>query len=149
MRKKTRTKKKTSIMMRTKTRKRRKRKKRWGLSLLVSLIALLPQAQAGKRAEPESYALVSGTVFRDPGFALPNATVTLTPNPPQEGSPAKIKKLQTVSNSRGEFVFRVPEASMRYTIRAAAKGYHEEEKSVEVQGETRVEVTLTLHQESK
>jgi len=137
-------------MMRTKTKKRRKRKKRIGISLLLSLIALLPTAQAGKKtAEAEPYALISGTVFRDPGFALPNATVTLTPNPPQEASPVKIKKLQTVCNTRGEFVFRVPTASMRYTVRAAAKGYHEDEKSVEVEGEARVEVTLSLHEESK
>jgi hypothetical protein len=38
---------------------------------------------------------------------------------------------------------------MRYTVRAAAKGYHDEEKAVEVQGEERVEVTLMLHEESK
>ena len=135
--------------MRTKRRKRRKRKKKTGISLFLSLIALLPQAQAGKKTEPESYALVSGTVFRDPGFALPNAMVTLTPHPLRERSPVKIKKLQTVSNSRGEFVFRVPTIGMRYTVRAAAKGYREDEKSVDVEGETRIEVTLSLHEESK
>ena len=136
--------------MRKKTKKRRKRKKRIGISLLLSLIAALPLAEAGKKtAEPESYALVSGTVFRDPGFALPNATVILTPNPPPQRPPMKIKKLQTVCNTRGEFVFRVPTASMRYTLKAAAKGYHEEEKSVDVEGEARVEVTLSLREESK
>ena len=129
---------------------RRKRKKRTGVSLLLSLIVILSEAQAGKKtAAPESYALVSGTVFRDPGFALANATVTLTPNPPQEAAPVRIKKLQTVSSPRGEFVFRVPTASMRYTVKAQAKGYHDEEKSIEVQGETRLEVTLSLHEESK
>ena len=137
-------------MTRTKTRKRRKRKKRTGISLLLLLLAILPQAQAGKKkAEVESYALVSGTVFRDPGFALPNATVTLIPNPGQEALPPKIKKAQVVCNTRGEFVFRVPPVGMRYTVRASAKGYHDEEKAVEVQGEERVEVTLTLHEESK
>jgi len=137
-------------MTRRKTRKKRKRRKRIGISLLLLLIGILPLAQAGKKAaEPESYALVSGTVFRDPGFALPNAIVTLTPNPPAASSPAKIKKQQSVTNSRGEFVFRVPPAAMRYTVRAAAKGYREEEKSVDVQGETRIEVTLSLREESK
>src|SRR5689334_15101897 len=141
MKKTTRKKKTTSIMMRTKTRKRRKRKKRTGISLLLLLIAILPQAQAGKKkAEPESYALVSGTVFRDPGFALPNAIVTLTPDPPEQPSSVKIKKLQTACNSRGEFVFRVPPVSMRYKVRAGAKGYLDEEKSIEVEGETRLEV---------
>jgi hypothetical protein len=138
-------------MTRTKTRKRRKRKKkRIGISLLLALIAILPQAQAGKKkTEPESYALVSGTVFRDPGFALPNATVTLTPAPSQEAPAAKIKKLQTACNSRGEFVFRIPPVSMHYTVRAAAKGYHAEEKPIEVEGEARIDVTFSLHEESK
>ena len=137
-------------MTRTKTRKRRKRKKKIGISLLLGLIAILPQAQAGKKkGEPESYALVSGTVFRDPGFALPNAAVTLIPNPSQEASARKIKKAQTVCNSRGEFVFRIPAVRMQYIVRAAAKGYREEEKPIEVEGEGRVEVTFSLREESK
>lgn len=136
-------------MMRTKTKKRRRKKKKTGISLLLLLVSILAPAQAAKKtAEPGSYALVSGTVFRDPGFALPNATITLTPNPTPSAAPVKIKKLQAVANSRGEFVFRVPPASMRYTITAVAKGYHPEEKSIEVEGEARVEVTLTLHEES-
>jgi hypothetical protein len=136
-------------MTRTKTRKRRKRKKKIGISLLLALIAILPDAQAAKKkTETEPYALVSGTIFRDPGFALSNATVTLTPDQPRDAS-TKIKKLQTVSNSRGEFVFHIPPINMHYIVRAVANGYHEEEKSVEVQGETRVEVTLSLHEESK
>jgi hypothetical protein len=137
-------------MTRRKTRKKRKRRKRIGTSLLLLLIGILPLAQAGKKTvQPESYALVSGTVFRDPGFALPNVTVTLTPTPPSGSSPAKIKKQQSTTNSRGEFVFRVPTAGMRYTVRAAAKGYREEEKAVDIEGETRIEVTLSLHEESK
>jgi hypothetical protein len=38
---------------------------------------------------------------------------------------------------------------MRYMVTAVAKGYHQEEKLIEVEGETRVEVTLSLHEESK
>ena len=137
-------------MTRMKTRKKRKRKKRIGINLLLSLIAILPQAQAAKKTSaPESYAVVSGTVFREPGFALPNATVTLTADPPSDAPATKIKKLQSISNSRGEFVFRVPPANMRYTVRAAFRGYHPEEKSVQVEGEARMEVTLSLHEESK
>lgn len=137
-------------MTRTKTRKRRKKKKRIGISLLLALIAILPPAQAAKKkTEPESYALVSGTVFRDPGLALPNATVILTPDP-SPGAPAvKIKKQQTVCNSRGEFVFRLPPLSMHYTVRAAAKGYRDQEKSIDVEGEARVDVTFSLQAQSK
>jgi hypothetical protein len=103
---------------------------------LLALIAIFPHLQAAKKkTDTEPYALVSGTVFRDPGFALPNATVTLTPAEPQGTSTTKIKKLQTVSNGRGEFVFHVPPIDMHYLVRAVANGYHEEEKSVQVQGE--------------
>jgi hypothetical protein len=137
-------------MTRTKTRKRRKKKKRIGISFLLALIAILPEAQAAKKkTEPESYALISGTVFRDPGFALPNATVTLTPDP-SPGAPAvKIKKQQTVCNSKGEYVFRLPPLSMHYTVRAAAKGYRDQEKSIDVEGEARVDVTFSLQTQSK
>ncbi len=129
---------------------RRKRKKKIGISLLLALVVILPQAQAAKKkAEAESFAVISGTVFRDPGFAFPNATVTLIPNTVDEAAPAKLKKLQTTANFRGEFVFRVPPSSMRYTVKASAKGYHEEERVVDVQGEVRVEVTLSLREESK
>jgi carboxypeptidase family protein len=138
-------------MTRTKTKKkRRKKKKRIGISLLLALIAILSPVQAGqKKAESESYAVVSGTVFRDPGFALPNATVTLIPAPAEESPKSKIKKQETVCNSRGEFAFRLPPVSMRYTVRAAAKGYSDEEKSVEVEGEARVNVNFSLHEKSK
>ena len=131
-------------------RKRRRKKKRIGISLWLALIAILSPAQAAKKkADPDSYAVVSGTVFRDPGFALPNATVTLTPAPSQAAPSAKFKKQQTVCNARGEFVFRVPPVSMHYTVRAAAKGYRDDEKPIDVEGEARVEVTFSLHEESK
>jgi hypothetical protein len=137
-------------MTRTRMRKRRKKRKRIGISLWLALIAIVPHAQAaGKKTDPQTYAVVTGTVFRDPGFALPNAAVTLTPASPPAAPSAKIKKQQTVCNARGEFIFRVPPVSMHYTVRAGAKGYREEEKPIDVEGEARVEVTFSLHAESK
>ena len=128
--------------------KRRMRKS--GISLICLLIAAIPLAAAGKKkAVPEAYSIVAGTVFREPGFALPQAEVTLIPNPEQDGLPVKVKKISTVSDARGEFVFRVPAASMWYTVRVAARGYHGEEKTVNVQGEERADVTFQLHEESK
>ena len=128
---------------------RRKRKKKIGISLLLLLASLFPTAQAAKKKpEPDSYAVVTGTVFRDPGFALPNALVILIADPKQE-LPANAKKMQAVCNSRGEFAFRLPTVNARYTIRASAKGFQDEEKSIAVQGEDHVEVTFSLHAESK
>ena len=128
--------------------KRRMRKS--GISLICLLIAVSPLAAAGKKkAVPEAYSIVAGTGFREPGFALPQAEVTLIPNPGQDGLPVKVKKIATVSDARGEFVFRVPAASMQYIVRVVAKGYHGEEKTVNVQGEERADVTFQLHEESK
>lgn len=127
-----------------------KRLKKTGISLALAWSILLPAAWAGKKKiVPEPYGLVAGTVFRDPGLALPSAEVTLIPKPPQDGPPVRVKKLQLVSDARGEFVFRVPTTSMSYTVRVAAKGYHAEEKAVTVEGEQRVDVTFMLHEESK
>jgi hypothetical protein len=130
--------------------RRKTRKKKTGISLLLFWIALALSVQAGKKQEPaETYALVSGTVFHDSGFALAGAAVTLIPDPSPSGPSVKVKKMQAVCNSRGEFVFRVPPTNMRYTVKAAAKGYHEEDKHVEVHSEERVEVTFLLQKESK
>src|SRR5260370_10609165 len=130
--------------------KRKKRRMTKLTSFICLLIAAIPLAGAGKKkVVPEAYSIVAGTVFRESGFALPQAEVTLIPNPQQDGIPVKVKKLSTVSDARGEFVFRVPPASMQYTVRVAAKGYHGEEKTVSVKGEERADVTFQLHEESK
>ena len=115
--------------------------------LLVATIALSAPGADKKKVEP--YGLVAGTVFRDPGFALRGAEVTVVPNPEQGQTPVKIKKLQGLSDARGEFAFRVPPIPMRYTIHVSAQGYHSEDKSVSIQGEERTEATFQLHPESK
>ena len=126
-----------------------KRKKR-NISLALLLAATLPLIAAGKKkAVPEAYGLVGVSVFHEPGLSLPEADVTLTPTPAAGERPAKVKKMQAVTDSRGEYVFRVPAATMTYSVKAAAKGYHAEEKSVTVHGEERADVTFTLHEESK
>ena len=105
---------------------------------------------ADRQKESAPDAVIVGTVFRNPGFALPGAEVTLTPDPePSQSLPKKIKKQRTTTSPRGEFVFHVPAEPMRYTISASANGFKPEQKSITVQGEGRTDVTLTLTQESK
>jgi hypothetical protein len=130
--------------------RRKKRKKRIGISLLLlAVVGSLP-ALADKKKAAEPYFLVAGTVFQESGFALPNAEVVLAPDPPPDAPRTKIKKLQTVSDSRGEFAFRVPTTPMRYIITVRAKGFQSGEKPVTVQGEDgRLDVTFQLHEESK
>src|SRR5689334_23863138 len=100
----------TTRMTRTKTRMRRKSKS--GLVVLLPALylaqILFPQAgaqgtkkKAQKEAEP--YAVIAGTVFRDPGFAQPGASVVLA----LKSAPGK-KLLEVTSSPRGEFTFRVP-----------------------------------------
>jgi Carboxypeptidase regulatory-like domain len=94
------------------------------------------------------HAVVAGTVFRENGFSLPGAAVTLTVKD-APGVPKKMKKLQSVSDPRGEFAFRVPPGAAAYVVRASLKGFQSVEKEATVSGEERVEVTLVLPAESK
>jgi hypothetical protein len=139
---------------------KKKRKKRIGTSLIgtsligtsavLLLAALLPVAAAAKKKPAlETYAMISGSVFQESGYALADAAVTLVAEPPPGGPAAKAQKLEEVSNARGEFIFRVPPGPMNYAIVVAAKGYHSLRKSVTVEGQERVEVTFQLERESK
>ncbi len=132
-------------------RKRRKRrKKRIGISLLLLAAAFTLPALGEKKKAAEAYFLIAGTVFQENGFALPNADVVLIPDPPPDAPRIKIKKVQTVSDSRGEFAFRIPTAAMHYIIKVSAKGFQSGEKPVTVEGqEGRLDVTFQLHEESK
>ena len=130
---------------------KRNRKKRSGVSLALLVVALLtPAAEAAKKkAAPEAYALVSGTVFQESGYVLPNAEVTLVLDEQSDAAAVKVKKMQALSDSRGEFVFRVPPAALHYIVKVAAKGFQGQQKSVSVQAEERSEVTFMLAPESK
>jgi hypothetical protein len=88
-------------------------------------------------------------VFQESGYALPDADVTLVVESPSGASTAKSDKQQTVSDDRGEFIFRIPPGPAHYTVIVAAKGYQSSRKSVAVEGQERVEVTFQLDRESK
>ena len=113
-----------------------------GSKLAVLLLCGLLSSAAGKKPEP--YAIVAGTVFREDGFSLPGASVTLLPK-----DAPKAKKLEAVSDARGEFAFRIPAGAAAYVVKAARKGFQPAEKEASVSGEGRVDVTLILSAESK
>ncbi|MGP0070419.1 MAG: carboxypeptidase-like regulatory domain-containing protein [Bryobacteraceae bacterium] len=147
--------------------RKRKPRKRIGTSraLLACLLAavLLPAAflpiQAAPKKKPalDTYALISVSVFDDGGYALAGANVTLVPEVESGSSSdssldktkAKSKPLEAVSGDRGEFVFRVPPGPKRYVVTADAKGYQSQRKTVAVEDQERVEVTLQLERQSK
>lgn len=116
--------------------------RRTKLAVVLLVCALLLSA-ADRNDAP--HAVVAGTVFRESGFSLPGAAVTLS----VKDAPKKVKKLQSVSDSRGEFAFRVPPGAATYLVRASLKGFQPVEKEASVSGEERVEVTLVLPAESK
>jgi hypothetical protein len=130
--------------MRTKMKKRKRTKSGSRAATLLAGCGLLLCAAVHAA---ESYSVVAGSVFREPGFALPGAEVTLTPD--AETVPKrKPHKLTFTTNTRGEFAFRVPAAPARYMISAAAKGYKSQQKEVETRPEERIDVTFTLAAES-
>ncbi|HTW67583.1 MAG TPA: carboxypeptidase-like regulatory domain-containing protein [Bryobacteraceae bacterium] len=134
-------------------RTKKKSTKRIGISLALLAAVFLPlvpsAAAAKKKPVVEDSAVISGTVFEESGYALPEAKVTLVAEPSSGETRGKPKKMEAVSDSRGEFVFHVPPGPGQYTIAVAAKGYRGGRKSVAVEGLERVEVTFQLERESK
>jgi hypothetical protein len=128
---------------------RRRRKTRIISLLLLAATSILPALADKKKAAAEPYVLLAGTVFQETGFALPNAEIVVTQDPAPETKHSKAKKMQAVSDARGEFALRLPVGNARYAVNVSAKGFRSEEKSVTVQGEDRLDVTFQLHQESR
>jgi hypothetical protein len=89
-----------------------------------------------------AYALVAGSIFREPGFAFPRVEVTLQAKTPPVGKKVKTQKLLT--DERGEFTFRVPAEKAEYVLEAKAQGFVSETKAVIVSADERQDVFLTL-----
>ena len=101
---------------------------------------------AGDKKKPEdAEAVIAGSVFRDPGYALPEASVTLV----RKDDPKHKKLAQLSTTYRGEFSFHVPATAAVYVVKASAKGYRSEEKEATVAAADHIELTFTLEPESK
>ncbi len=140
--------------MRTKTRSSRSRRaSKLRFPLLAALLALAgcvtATAAGGKDKKAQvPYALIFGTVFQESGFSLPGARIELVPEGELQGA-RKFKRLEAVSDSRGEFAFRVPVEEMKYKLTARAAGYIPQEKTTQVAGEVRVDVFFSLEATSR
>ena len=130
--------------MRTTTRTRTRRKRTTGIRRLLLIFLLLAAVSSvGGWSAPEP-AVIAGTVFRDPGFALPGAEVTLSVTTPPAGVKAP-KKKKLFSDVRGEFAFYVPPVRAEYVVEATAPGYEPERKPAVVQGGAeRLDLYFTL-----
>lgn len=125
---------------------RRKSKSQLALLLpaLCAAQVLFAQQNAHGKRKAEPYAVITGTVFRDPGFAQPGASVVLA----LKGAPAK--KLQhQISSPRGEFSFRVPAGPNSYLVTATLKGFQTAREEIEIQDQEQINATLLLVPESK
>jgi len=123
-----------------------RRKPRSAIAVLLPVLAALGAhnlpAQGGKH-KGEPYAVVAGTVFRDPGFAQPGASVVLA----LKSAPAK-KLQQQISSPRGEFSFHVPTGPNTYLVTATLKGFQTVRQEIEIQGQEQINATLLLVPES-
>lgn len=135
--------------------RKKKRRTKIGSSLLLLAGALCvgaglppPAEAAAKHVRPGEQVLVAGTVFRDPGFALPGAEVTVSSVTPPD-SRQKPRKWKAISDNRGEFAIRVPPGAVQYTITVTCKGFGSAEKTVSVEGQDRADVTFLLEPEPK
>ena len=113
------------------------------LPVLFSAHGLLAQGTK-RKAKSEPYAVVAGTVFRDPGFAQSGASVILA----LKSAPAK-KLQQQISSPRGEFTFRVPAGANTYVVTATLKGFQTARQEIEIQDQEQINATLLLVPESK
>lgn len=112
---------------------------------LAGICAVLATAGGKKKKPEENGAVIAGSVFRSPGFALPEATVTLM----RRDDPKHKKLSQQITTERGEFAFQVRSDPMVYVVKAAAKGYRPQEKEASVTGPDGIDLTFNLEPETK
>ncbi|MCC7153377.1 MAG: carboxypeptidase regulatory-like domain-containing protein [Bryobacterales bacterium] len=135
-------------------RKRKKTRRRTATttgSKFAGALFLLFAAVASGGERPNSqggYAMLAGTVFRDPGFALPKAEVTVTMTAAADGV-KRIKPQKGLTDGRGEFVFRVPPGPAEYKISIKAEGFESIEQTVRIEALERVDRYFTLKPVSK
>lgn len=113
------------------------------LATLALGVASFSSSVHAQRRTEAPHAVVAGTVFHQPGFALAGARVVLT-SIPDSGSSTKPVSQKAVTGERGEFAFRLPPTEAHYKISVSAKHFAGQEKTVEVRGEEQVETTFLL-----
>jgi hypothetical protein len=138
-------------MMKTRTRNSKKKRTRTGskvfLTLLVGFAVLAVSAPAkgkdkGSEA-PAPYAVIAGTTFRPPGFALAGARVRISPDTAQSGG-TRLKPSEAVTSHRGEFAFRVPAVPAKWLVRVECSGYQTQTRTVSVDAEQRLDLSFLL-----
>ena len=132
-------------MSRKKTRTKTTIGSRLALLALLTLLFALPVPAKDKKIQQLAAptAIIAGTVFRTPGFALPGAEVVITPEKSSDGT-NKFKKEKVLTDARGEFAVRVPPVPMGYTVDVKLNRYEPQSKTVAIEGEQRKELSFEL-----
>jgi hypothetical protein len=74
---------------------------------------------------------------------LAGAQVVVAPEQP-EASGVKLKRTEAVTNGRGEWAIRVPSVPAKWRVDVKTNGYRPEQRSVSVEGEQRLELSIIL-----
>lgn len=96
---------------------------------------------------------IRGAVFDENGRSLPGVRLKLvrvaTEEELKEGKRAKSFSSDYITNSRGEFAFRVPSERARYLVTASRSGYDAQTKTVEVSEDESVPLAFSLEPAKK
>jgi hypothetical protein len=116
-------------------------------ALAIAALLCAPPAVGAKKEKsketPAAFALIAGTIYRPPGFALSGVQVKLVPDS-SEVENVKLKKAEAVTDARGEFAVRVPPVPAKWRVDVKVDGYRPEQRSVSVTGEQRVDLSIIL-----
>src|SRR5207249_4537922 len=118
----------TSTKTRKRTRTKKTKRMRTG-SRIAALVIVLAGGLVAQKND-SAHAVVAGTVFRENGFSLAGARVTLIAKGAAKDS--KQKPLRSISDARGEFAFRVPPVTGAFLVKADMKGFQSAEKEASV-----------------
>lgn len=110
-------------------------------AILFLPAALFAAGKKKKEPEKKLAAVIAGTVFREPGFAVAGAEVELVE---VRTDSKKAKSRKAVTDGRGEFAFSVPPEERKYKVKASAKGLQPEEKETSSTPGARMDVFFTL-----
>jgi hypothetical protein len=97
----------------------------------------------GKKAG-QTAAVIAGTVFRDTGFSLPGARITV-----KGAEKGKKKEWKALADGRGEFIVRLPAGPAEYNLNVTAAGYRTYEKAVTLAADERIDLSIILETDSK
>jgi len=112
------------------------------------LLLLCAGTQSLPAQDKAAYSVIAGTVFREPGFALPGAVVTLEAvEAPAKGKRMKPQKVMT--DRHGEYAFRLPPTETKFKVMAVAKGFVSQEKETTAAPGVRMDVFFELKPESR